>query len=133
MILTFTLKTIIISGVAASALLLGVWAILRIRKRRSHVINDELSMEQVLTAAKAALQKVEPGQKVFAVRTEISKIPVDIIPPEKIQGAKEAIMIVISDAEGVPISVEAVLLACAFESTLSENLQEGGDAIEFSE
>ena len=131
MILTFTLKTIIISGVAASALLLGVWAILRIRKRRSYVINDELSYEHVLTAAEAALRKVEPGQRVVAVRMGTSKIPVDIVPPEKIQDAKEAIMIVISDAEGTPISVEAVLLACAFESTLSEKLQEGGDAIEF--
>ena len=126
-----TLTTIITSGVAATALLLGGWAILRRMKRGSFFVHAELTLEQVLSAVMAARQKVKPGQKLFAVHTEISKIPVDIVPPEKIQSAKEAIMIVISDAEGTPITVEAVLLAASFEPSLSEALQEGEGAIEF--
>ena len=126
-----TTLTTIVSGVAATALLLGGWAILRRMKRGSFFVHAELTLEQVITAGKAATRKVKPGQKLFAVHTEISKIPVDIVPPEKIPSAKEAIMIVISDAEGTPTSVEAVLLAGSFEPSLSEVLQESGGAIEF--
>ena len=129
--LPMTTLTTIISGVTATALLLGVWAILRRQKRGSFVVHEELTLEQVLTAGEAATRKVQPGQKLYAVRMEISKIPVDIMPPEKTQGAKEAVMIVISDAEGTPITVEAVLLAASFEPSLSEALQEGEGAIEF--
>lgn len=122
--------TTIVSGVAVSVLLLGGWVILRRQKRGSFVVHEERSLEQVFTVVMVARQKVKSGQKLYAVRMETSKIPVDIVPPEKIQSAKEAIMIVISDADGTPISVEAVLLACAFEPLLSEALQEGNCAIE---
>ena len=126
-----TTLTTIISGVTATALLLGVWAILRRQKRGSFVVHEELTLEQVITVVTDARKKVKSGQKLYAVRMEISKIPVDIMPPENTQGAKEAVMIVISDAEGTPITVEAMLLACAFESSLSEALQEGNGTIEF--
>lgn len=129
--LPMTTLTTIVSGVAATALLLGVWVILRRQKRGSFVVHKELSLEQVITVVTDARKKVKSGQKLFAVRMETSKIPVDIVPPEKFQSAKEAIMIVILDADGAPISVEAVLPACAFEPSLSEALQEGNGAIEF--
>lgn len=126
-----TTLTTIISGVAVSVLLLGVWVILRRQKRGSFVVHEELSLEQVITVVTDARKKVKSGQRLFAVRVDTSRIPVDIAPPEKFQSAKEAMMIVISDADGAPISVEAVLPACAFEPSLSEALQEGNGAIEF--
>lgn len=129
--ITFSTTTIICGIAVGTLLLLGGWAILRRRKREVFFVHEELSLEQVLAAGMEARQKVTPGQRLFAVSTEISKLPVDVVPPEMTQGAKKSILIATSDAECNPTKVVKVLLAHAFAPALAEALQEGGGAIEF--
>ena len=125
--------TAILYSAAGGALLAGagVFLYLRWRKNRKPAVFMELSLEHVLAAVLQAKKKVKPGQKLFAVDVELSKFSSSILPTEKLNGAGKAILIVITDESGIPLSVESLLLAEHLAPDIANQLQEGGGAIEF--
>lgn len=76
---------------------------------------------------------LESGRrKLFVAEVDASRIPPDIIPKEKLAGAKKVQLGVLTDREGVPIEVDTTFVPTkGMDREFRQRLDEGGGAIEF--
>ena len=72
-------------------------------------------------------------RKLFVVEVDVSRIPPDIIPKEKLAKAKKIPLGILTDSEGTPLEVDTMFVPTqGMDREFRHHLDEGGGAIELS-